>query len=196
MKERPIIFNTENVKAILDGRKTQTRRIVKPQPELTITDEQYKDNMRLLLYGGGRFCPYGEIGDRLWVRENWRVITDDNRYAIVFKDGGMKFFDGQTTYKIEDYWKPSFFLPKWASRITLEITGVRVERLQEITTWDMEAEGLPYKIERKNEAEEICESEVAQEWFRCLWDSLNAKRGYGWEVNSWVWVIEFKKVEK
>jgi len=83
---------------------------------------------------------------------------------------------------------------KFTHRYNYEITGVRVERLQEITTWNIEAEGLPYKIERKNEAIEICEAEIAIEWFRNLWDSLNAKRGYGWEINPWVWVIEFKKV--
>jgi len=145
-----------------------------------------------------RIYPRYEVGDRLWVREAWRVIANEERYAIVFKDGGMKFFDGQTTYRVEDKWKPSIFMPRWASRITLEITGIRVERLQEITDNDIIAEGI---TRLPNE-----ESSVILLRFQNLLDSLNAKRiniappthkpiiiagDYSWASNPWVWVIEF-----
>lgn len=193
VRERPIIFSTEMVKAILEGRKTQTRRVVKPQLE------DYRDG-----YPDGRdcpptsvvkqrghwidegdflhdYCPYGKVGDLLWVRETHNIGgIPPNEWAI---------------YKADEYsepvvWRPSIHMPKWATRIWLEITGVRVERLQDISHQEVIAEGvtpLPFGDTRRY----MSGVPVGIQNFRFLWDSLNAKRGYGWNVNPWVWVIEF-----
>ena len=169
MKERPIIFTTDMVKAILDGIKTQTRKVIKSQP--WGMDKVYFTAFRKDY--GGRTCPYGQVGDRLWVRESFYTESGDIWYKA----------DGQTAPMFIK-WKPSLFMPRWASRITLEITEVRVERLQEISDGDCQAEGCQYPQWRGSHTS----------WkgaYKALWDSLNAKRGYGWEVNPWVWVISF-----
>jgi len=184
MKEHPIIFNTETVKAILDGRKTQTRRVIKPQPLL-----EYK-GLKMQFH---RKCPYGQVGDRLWVRETWAVAPTLNttKPSDLLKKYDIIPITYRATYPNESHymWRPSIFMPRWASRITLEIIGVRVEQLQEITDEDALAEGVygdetPYDQATPS----MC--------FEALWDSLNAKRGYGWDKNPWVWVLEFKKVDK
>jgi len=177
MKERPIIFNSENVKAILDGRKTQTRRVVKKP-------EQY-DNIR-----GCDFCsPYGQVGQRLWVRETWwlpsYLPSDDKaelKSLLVYRAEGDFGSHG---------WRPSIFMPKWATRIWLEITEVRVERLQEIKFTDCEEEGIKtgYRVEWD------AKNDLLRK-FEALWDSLNAKRGFGWHTNCWVWVISFRRVNE
>ncbi len=206
MKERPILFSGEMVRAILDGRKTMTRRIVTPQfsqkwgcgcpNKSTFTlmngDQEWKDAFavhvdRLTPTGHWQwvFCPYGKPGDRLWVRETWAQV------------GMPGTLSGYIRYKADEQnavgaygaqkWKPSIFMPRWASRITLEITGVRVERLQDISEENAEAEGCTgdHRADRDLDA--------AQE-FRSLWDSINGKRA-SWTSNPWVWVIEFKRAE-
>lgn len=200
MKEHPIIFSTDMVKAILDGRKTQTRRVIKTQPSpnakifsrgLTLSktwqeyDGYYEDAPPRLFD-----CPYGQVGDRLWVREKYAFCAVDDRTSRAL------YFDCNYTDIIADKydktklgWHPSIHMPRWASRITLEITGIRVERLQEITPDDIKAEGIDVTYTgTKQWSVGMPYSDMAK-----LWDSLNAKRGYGWEVNPWVWVIEFKK---
>lgn len=162
MKERPIIFSTEMVKAILEGRKIQTRRVIKQRP-LPVVDYENR-------------CPYGQVGDRLWVRESW---TKD-------------IYTGQVLcYKADEIlenirWISPFFMPRHASRILLEITEVRVERLQEILFTDIIKEGI--------NPQEKLPSQVKAE-FASLWDSLNAKRGYSWETNPWIWCLTFRRKE-
>lgn len=196
MIEHPIIFSTEMVKAILDGRKTQTRRVVKPTPaghEFNKCEYEdgvwvFRDNtVWLWVYGK---CPYGQVGDRFWVRETWledRIpeIPDEIHGVVHYKADDIPVI----TDSWKGYWRPSIFMPRWASRIDLEITGIRVERLQEINTIkhdEVYKEGYPfgYSIEMLNEAPVVT--------FAKYWDTINAKRGYSWESNPWVWVLEFK----
>lgn len=164
MKERPIIFSGEMVRAILAGRKTQTRRVIKPQPVIQDGVAFFKTGQR---------CPYGQIGDRMWVREAW--IRNSGVPAYRADDPS---WPGETPK-----WKPSIHMPRWASRITLEIVNVRVERLQDITVGDAWAEGCPNS-----------DVNVIPDWFIPLWAGINAARGNGWDDNPWVWAIEFKRV--
>ena len=222
MKERPILFNGEMVRAILDGRKTMTRRIVKPQPPFEPEGYECGPFYRLMdaepiAYGfcdedGNDFkCPYGQPGDRLWVRETWCPVNDE-------AFDGEKWIDYRATPKYEEShpagwdnapgdpealsWKPSIHMPRWASRILLEITSVRVERLQEITPNDCEAEGIqgkslpspvrgqPYEEYNNGDGLVYTSPTLA---FRALWESINGKK-HPWESNPWVWVIEFKRL--
>jgi hypothetical protein len=138
-------------------------------------------------------CPYGVVGDRLYVRETWkptksyvsclsyiRYLADDSRRAVGHSLGGSGI----------DKWRPSIHMPKWASRIWLEITDIRVERVQDITYSNMKAEGcIP---------DNVCGGYVdklRERYWKPLWDSINAKKGYGWQINPWVWVISFKVLE-
>ena len=174
VKERPILFSGEMVRAILDGRKTQTRRVVKPQPPPL---------------GGFVKNPYGQPGDRLWVRETWAL--DDKYYYRA--DGAVGDRCGK--------WKPSIHMPRAASRITLEITGVRVERLQEITISDIYAEGAITDewLEWRDDVSGVgmpagSRIENERDVWEKLWDSINGKT-YPWKSNPWVWVIEFKRIK-
>ena len=164
MKEHPILFSTEMVKAILDGRKTMTRRVIKdPYKYITIPHPS----------------PYGQVGDKLWVRETWTQFPDGE--SVVYKADGKPYFN---------VWKPSIFMPHKFSRITLEITNIRVERLQEINTKrhdEVAKEGWPFGYTG------LSIEKAPVELFAELWDSINLKRGYSWGSNPWVWVIEFKK---
>lgn len=178
MKERPILFSGDMVRAILAGTKTQTRRVIKPQPH---------DN-----WENERPCPYGVPGDRLWVRETWRDDSFDWEWGTQTKYSyRADYADG----KGGGAWRPSIHMPRGASRILLEITGVRAERLQIITESDMQAEGIvPVMVDSGGMTPWGDGIDVPRyDWpFIDLWDNLNAKRGYGWDVNPWVWVIEFK----
>ncbi len=162
------------VRAILEGRKTQTRRIVK---------SRYKDRFgwgtaQPLILGdeecfNSRYkCPYGKPGDRLWVRETW--CPDVEPYTFRYKADGDEPLER---------WRPSIHIPRWASRITLEVVSVRVERLQNISEDDALAEGITL-VERGT-------SPVDQ--FNKLWESINGPGS--WEANPWVWVVEFKRIE-
>ena len=221
MKEHPILMQTDMVKAILDGRKTQIRRVIKPQPPsdakpctCTRVKHFYIDKVpsptdRLECTSDVMTikCPYGQVGDRLWVRETWQV--DDwnypNHKEAVLKENLEFRADATTEEEYYNYlgWKSPLHLDKIFARIWLEITGVRVERLQEITEVDAIAEGVSYNTTNEYAQMRVLSRGQAnedtwptpQESFRKLWDSLNAKRGYGWEVNLWVWVIEFKRVD-
>lgn len=217
-KERPILFNAEMVRAILDGRKTQTRWIVNPQPELS---ERAGFVWKGYAYGLGSDnrgtqrnfarpnCPYGQPGGRLWVRETWRTgWSYGGDYPTVQYRATETAHVGSKEYPVLDVlrgefgipdpaphsivpggkWKPSIHMPRWASRITLEITGVRVERLQDISDEDARAEGassVSFPV-TENQRSNI-------DRFRALW---NLTHGAGaWGENPWVWVIEFKRVE-
>ena len=211
MKERPILFSTDMVKAILDGRKTQTRRVIKPQPSIKklidfgIQPHRYRNTLTWWhpKYGFHdidntmlEHCPYGQVGDRLWVRETWMHFGHvlDNKVFVHYKasinqNGGERLLTRWKDEPIEitKKWQPSIFMPRKYSRITLEITEVRVERLQEITEMDACNEGVDwYSIVNK-----LDNWGRNQQAFRKLWNSLNAKRGYGWDVNPWVWVLSF-----
>ena len=205
MKERPILFSSEMVRVILEGKKTQTRRAVKlPQWAKTIgcslSNKAWMDNaaffgegaeyLKVECFGGKDYgntvqriyCLYGVLGDRLWVRETWAEQSGDIYHKADWQNEKPvnMFFD-----KVK--WRSGLFMPRWASRITLEITGVRVERLQEISGKDIRAEGLDVQFT-------IPGAFDALKRFSVLWDALNAKRGYGWETNPWVFVTEFRNL--
>lgn len=204
MKEYPILFSGAMVRAILDGRKTQTRRVVKPQP---LVQRGYPEPFPKHV-GSGRWhwyfndprdgmtglydserdatqfcqCPYGQPGDRLWVRETFYLETVHCQVCTWYRaDPENDLHDG--------FWKPSIFMPRSACRILLEIVSVRVDRLNEISREDVIAEGI--KMRGCSLAEDV--SMLIPD-YASLWDSLNAKRGFGWAVNPWVSVIEFKRV--
>lgn len=242
VKERPILFSGEMVQAILSGRKSQTRRVVKPQPP---NEWEYdtRGNVGFVLreqpacFQGGKYwqygahwgshprldlpfpdCPYGVPGDTLYVRESfWAVDSPYFNCAHFLYEDEFEQYDKGTRDEYEagqswahrqghDFWDtracglryghiPSIHMPRWASRITLEITDVRVERLQEISEADAIAEGA----ERYSDAKKLDEidrlyltEDTHRHGFAALWDSLNAKRGFSWESNPWVWRIEFK----
>ena len=243
MNEKPILFNSEMVRAILDGRKTQTRRVVKPQPNhLSPVTPHLRPNgeytwvlaetgMGSGVTTDGFKCPYGRVGDCLWVRETWSITTNINRLspwpnrphklddppnknsAVIYRaDGKWQWTDEDGGMTDRSYWRPSIHMPRWASRITLEITDVRVERLQDISDGDAAREGVPPNwcgplngwspeehryldikhIDLDDDIDEAPYFLTAREAFVSLWDSFNAKRGYSWGSNPWVWVYEFK----
>lgn len=211
--EHPIIFSSEMVMAILDGRKTQTRRIV------TLRGMPYDVTAWLHAMAKGvnmKKCPYGATGDRLWVRETYQlwqpwgsdgdewigdeVMEFDGRVPKVAPD---KYSMWRVAYKADEpelckWWRPSIFMPRWASRIMLEIISVRAEKVQEISREDAKAEGMSNiwawgpERDRVYFGRAVLNPFVAN--FSVLWDEINAKRGFGWDVNPWVWVIEFKVV--
>jgi hypothetical protein len=190
MKEKPIIFSAPMVRAILENRKNQTRRVVKPQPSFVCYGLPVQKIGGKLIPVQRHLCPYGQPGDRLWVRETWAQCYEGGLLGgrVVYRaDVG---FEGNAT-KIESGkvipWKPSIYMPRWASRITLEIVNVRVERVQEISEVDAEQEGVPpqWNGRRGTFIEE----------FRKLWDSINAKRpGCSWVDNPLCRCISFERV--
>jgi hypothetical protein len=222
MKETGILFNAAMVRAILDRRKTMTRRVVKDIPRGFEFDGKYghikSPHPKANRFGafirrnnefGGECdilpCPYGQPGDRLWVKEKWNAcpVTETDEgfeagypYKPIPKTKPANACLSYATEGDDDGpWRPSIHMPRWASRITLEITGVRVERVQDITEADARAEGV------KPRCFAVTDYGAKQEsyWralpgFTELWDSINAKRGYGWAVNPWCWVVEFRRI--
>ena len=196
MKERPIIFSGEVVKAILGGRCTQTRRVITPQPD---SDGGWKPCVSIHDHNINEFCPYGQVGDRLWVRETWRLEMHSGCFDVAYKNTVWKKDAGSnpymTKYKhLEDrtwVWRPSIFMPRWASRILLEITEVRVEKVQEIGISDAMSEGMYGSANFSKEGS----YDTFRDSFRILWDSINDKRGYSWSLNPWVWAVSFKLVK-
>ena len=172
MKERPIIMTGESVRAILEGRKTQTRRVIKPQPR----------------NGKDWRCPYGQSGGRLWVRETWQAQSITGEWWHKVKKDERPLHNWSVVDRatlpaslneMPPKWISPLFMPRWASRITLEVTGVRVERVQDISEDDAIAEGTG-----------------STSVYRLLWDSINAKRGYSWDSNPWVWAVGFKIIKE
>ena len=180
--EKPIIFSTPMVRAILKGRKTQTRRVIK---NILPTVQRIEPNgpNSWAMFGNNNGwtieCPYGIPGSRLWVREKWRPSQVKGKvwYAEVCGDDQ------------HPRWRSPIHMPRSASRLTLEITAVRAEKLNTISGHDIQAEGLDVKFT-------IPGSFEALEHYKALWDEINAKRGHPWSSNPWVWVIQFQKVEK
>jgi len=241
MRERPIIFDAESVKAILAGRKTMTRRVIK-FPHEGMKDWAFVDVLTTLGYPASEDrawagfakpsvgaedpffvgCPYGKPGDRLWVRETFQ-LEDASEYGLDAADapeGPVRVEDrgpdwGEATL-IPRYratqpdtlleidhaddgqpimrWRSPLFMPRWTSRITLEVTAVRAERLQDITEADIRAEGaLVWSLPDGSKTSLDRDHRVT---FARRWDALNAKRGYAWETNPWVWVVSFKRTKE
>lgn len=198
-KERPILFSGPMVRAILDGRKTMTRRVVKHQDSIEADEDGGFIHAHdpkcpsFCDYACEMACPYGQPGDRLWVRETWAPCI-----------GGAEGPDNPTLYRADNLdgydkltWRPSIFMPRWASRITLEITDVRVERLTEITEDDAIAEGAPCIDNPDYDPEDPCDDppQSHKAGFLNLWDKLNGARGFGVDKNPWVWVVSFRRLE-
>lgn len=202
MRERPILFSGPMVRAILAGTKTQTRRLVTAATSEVGTGEKWSgfdfsdafvDPGGTPIFGPGpylkvkhpsddtrhRIYPRYEIGQRLWVRETF--AGPDIRGCIAYRARGDVLDDG-------DKWRPSIFMRRHDSRLTLEVTGIRVERLQEITEADAIAEG----VERACQ-DSACREHDARSNFAALWDQINGKRA-PWSINPWVWVVSFKQI--
>ncbi|MET3414794.1 hypothetical protein [Methylobacterium sp. 1030] len=249
VKERPILFSAPMVRAILEGRKTQTRRVVKPS-------KAHADGIIMLDHGRGWwpfnmfgdsesdrgmeypiYCPYGFTGDRMWVRETWADANSDDGPCILYKaDHNRRYLMHEDHFLMEDPrgrngesfdysktgkarfsgwagdiegrgkgYKPSIHMPRWASRIDLEITAVRVERLKDVSEGDAKAEGverhpkedgwLPYGPTLMEYLDGIPYGhyEFAKHSFASLWRAINGAES--WDANPWVWVVEFKRVE-
>lgn len=244
MKERPILMHQRSILGILEGRKSQTRRIVKSKHSLRDLSSPHAQNI-LPVAGGIRFdwmggqssiptpCPYGQPGDRLWVRETWqqyRAPSEKQQAAIAESiarihagkskdivgevsnwgraDGERKVLYaadfGDWAYDVDSDlkpWRPSIFMPRWASRLTLEVTGIHVERVQDISEKDAKAEGgYLGKCACFPSPRTPVESMMSQTWchqhgeeFKSLWDDTNGKGA--WERNDWCWVVDFKRIE-
>ena len=215
IKERSIIFSGEMVRAILDRRKTMTRRPVKPQPtkdNIAHIDEELKGKPGLFMTWLGNpdggsdqdfnpeyfKCPYGQPGDRLWVRETWAAPVNYNHLPPNDISSWIGcWWKEDTERPLSEHelrWRPSIFMPRWASRITLQIVNVRVERLQEIGIEDIHKEG--FERWRDYEGGQHISVVTATNDFWRYWNSLYTKKPeYQWEANPWVWVVEFNKEE-
>ncbi|EIF9299968.1 hypothetical protein LSY63_002639 [Salmonella enterica] len=201
-----MIFNGEMVRAILEGRKTQTRRVlatyqdaVKFCPEWDVNGKQIfivlgeKDHTGMNPVITAIPCPFGQPGDRVWVRETFRVHSRATDVATLVYRASVRNSWTEQTHRVPvavcnkpatlEKWTPSIHMPRWASRITLEITGVRVERLNSITESDAEAEGVT----------DTGFGDLLVDGYRYLWKSIYGEES--WAANPWVWVIEFKRVE-
>ncbi|MGK3603623.1 morphogenetic protein [Klebsiella variicola] len=208
--ERGMIFNAEMVRALLSGRKTQTRRIIKPQPEATLSGSLSGKWLSRPLNGLllpkiediAIHCPFGVVGDRIWVRETFQGPLFDydlmDSYCkdptpfekpefCVYKADGVpapEFYDADD--ELHCCWRPSIHMPRWASRILLEITNVRVERLKSISDGDAIREGCSTADMKSG----VCVADV----FARLWASIYGDES--WNSNPWVWVIDFKRIEE
>ncbi len=221
---KPILFSTPMVQAILDGRKTMTRRVAKELDGMAMLSFRYVDG-DIQEHKG---YPLGHVsvtercrfkpGDVLWVRETWREFSGmlygreggvyiplDDCEGINFKaDDAHILTSGANAFcsLFEDIkddmsygkWRPSIYMPKAAARIFLRVTGVRVEQVQDISPYDIASEGFSGETDNDGYGDYYV-AHPKQE-FASYWDSLNAKRGYGWETNPWVWVIAFKRISK
>ncbi|MFO6991719.1 hypothetical protein P3C81_28230, partial [Pseudomonas aeruginosa] len=222
-KERPILFSGPMVRAILEGRKTVTRRVVTPQPDFLGSMVDPNTPFKTLDAGlhARITCPYGQPGDRLWVRETWTDVNMCGAPALAYRaDEDIRdlmeepgFLDDRGAFNYDDprvkpypfacwyaeldqaRWRPSIHMPRWACRILLEITAVRVERLQDISEEQALAEGVrgePCDHARQACADIGCWGDTAKGAFGFLWESLNGEGS--WAENPWVWVVEIKRV--
>ena len=205
MKQRPILFSGAMVNAILEDRKTQTRRIIKDQPQidpatgdwLWINTDEMSRVRPLADFADikAAHCPYGKVGDHLWVRETWAKQLDGNIiYRADFKDWE------KADYTATGHWKPSIFMPRDACRIMLEITDVRVELLNDISEEDSIAEGvmkgrehyLDYIAFKHKTTQFVYQCMNAKASYKSLWASINGHQS--WEQNPFVWGITFKRI--
>lgn len=209
MKERGMIFNGEMVRAILDGRKNQTRRIMKPQPANDIARGTFPNteaygwvSSMKQKFGGttAHFCPFGQPGDRIWVRETWAEAgagaPELKLYRANYPAHVPSHYENVPPAE-EIHWTPSIHMPRWASRILLEITDVRVERLNDISEEDARAEGIIDGGCLNCGEPEPCgcanPEPDATDAFAYLWQSIYGQEN--WNANPWVWVIEFNRIE-
>jgi hypothetical protein len=199
------------VRAILEGRKTQTRRVIKPQAETYCT--KCKEDISICSCTFGECengedavteaekctrtkkhipenCPYGIPGDRLWVRETFYSDVTQSEYEDAFGGSGV-FYKATEISPDIFYWKPSIHMPRWASRILLEVTNVRVQRVQDITYEAIKSEG--WKKAGHIDNDEV-HRDAAKDWWMDTWNSINEAKGFGWEANPRVWVVEFKRL--
>lgn len=227
IKERPILMHARSIEGILAGRKMQTRRIVKPQPLPDESIVQYAGNSTGWLMGRLRDsenawrdakCPYGKPGERLWVRETWQWFGRILRPGEV--EGGFSYRADGAQRRFEQFdapdkawemfkaagvegrwnkWIPSIHMPRWASRLTLEITDIRVERVQDISEEDCKAEGIEYPEADPRDIDENLEAECGyfppssfETAFERLWNETNGKGA--WERNDWVFAISFRRI--
>ena len=214
MTERPILFSDAMVRAILAGAKTMTRRVVAGARGAFWDHRNYTGTVErdgVLRFREGSAgtivrgapevrCPYGAVGDRLWVREAWTITRDALAvyYRADYPSGNRMAKPAESDYEsvsawADRYhaskWHPSIHMPRWASRLTLEVTSVRVERVQSISEDDARAEGA---LSAKDQWSNI---ETARDSFAHLWDSLNGERpGCSWRDDPWVWVVSFRRV--
>lgn len=218
MRERPVIFSGPMVNAILEGHKTQTRRVIKPQPVVEPDGRMHwngigwtRHHERLTGPNGTMLmkCPFGQPGDRLWVRETWDFLpaglpsAPHNAEIVYWADGSTEPRTAPVDFSPFIYGhearRPSIHMPRWASRITLEIESVRVERLQAISEEDARAEGITDGGCLNCGNPEPCECPYptpdARDAFIRLWESVNGEKpGRSWFSDPWVWVIEFRQV--
>ena len=247
--ERPILFSAPMVRALLDGSKTQTRRVVKAIGDgdvrlLKILRGKGKGCAAYLTNNGIEWAPVGgeqrlpyprwtdcapyEVGDRLWVRETFAVVDGDVLYRADMTDEQLR--EERAVKRLMnggEPWRPSIFMPRAASRITLEVTEVRVQRVQEISGEDARAEGVRYpvsdegcppgkvkplisvpdgmqravewgifKTPRHPDARTPTHDDLSRLAFSLLWDSINGKRGFGWDANPWCWCVSFRRVQE
>jgi hypothetical protein len=215
MKSKPILFSTPMVQAILEGRKTQTRRVckipIKPMEEVMCTEETdpndpefsgfYLVKNNWVYHTESKLAkslsPFGQIGDLLWVRETFRPKGHSFPIGKHFEYKATAEADGNP---INEPWKPSIFMPKDAARIWLKITNIKVERLNDISDEDAKNEGIKLS-EHSSENVDLwyryddgSYTFLPQTSFRTLWESINGKNS--WNSNPWVWVIEFERIEK
>jgi hypothetical protein len=229
MKERPILMRGDMVRATLADLKTNTRRVVKlnASGRVELKGKQWHIQDPDVVLG----CPYGVPGDRLWVRETWHIegesrIGDDPSkiVRVAYRPNSAAAITGGWSQESKEFnrpagelgpcanmstfradgnirWRPAIFMPRWASRITLEVADVRAERLQDITLEDICAEGVKNALAEAMwgprwwvDAPEASEIDT-RDMFSKLWDSINAKRGFGWDTNPYVWRIAFKRVQ-
>jgi len=185
-----MLFNGAMVRAVLSGSKTQTRRVLKKQP---FSKPEFNDGTGLFdVYAGDELagsinCPYGQVGDQLWVRETFGLAGDKNQHVLHYRATHWK--DGK-----DMGWKPSIHMPRWASRIQLEITGIRVERLNDCSEADAKAEGVKPDNETSKDVMDGLKPQFQyKEPYMRLWESINGEGS--WSANPWVWVIEFKVIK-
>lgn len=221
MAEKPIVFSTPMVQAIQQGKKTQTRRVIKPQPPHELSDG-YKWVVDVF---DGTFCisaesikdsrdgsvwetviPRYQPGDILWVRETWCDYGTHYSYKANYPDGYVPkgVYPGEKAPH-DMKWRPCIHMPRAAARIFLRVSDVRAERVQEISETDAIAEGVSlidaweaaaeHFVPTYNNPDNHCPAADYIGAYRSLWDSLNAKRGFGWDVNPWVWVYEYERME-
>jgi hypothetical protein len=221
-KERPILFSASMVRAILEGRKSQTRRVAKRIPWIGAVNPNFSQARAFSNAGEFRIagseemttgfrCPYGQPGDRLWLRERHAFETkgacalggthyESPWFWADADEYGLLGHDGQgPIYTEELRWRPSIHMPRSASRILLEVTDVRVERLQAISEDDAIAEGVPSHATAVERQESY--GPMKGPWFErpqagayaCLWESINGPGS--WDANPWVWAITFRRIE-
>lgn len=243
MREKPILFSGPMVKAILDGKKTQTRRVIK-QADMNIgIPKVYRDRVVSAdgveyqplwataihpardsgwiawypgdpgadftehQYGQGFLCPYGAPGDRLWVRETWCEADGDPAHDARIHEDLDEVGYRCTAFRADDWidcpaddgrWRPAIHMPRYRCRLLLDVLSIRVERLQDISEADAQAEGaeLTGDDEAQDGAPDAPRAESYRAGFASLWDVINAERGHSWASNPYVWVITFRKIDK